>query len=364
MDLYIGENIKKLRREKGITQERLAEYLNISTQAVSKWERGETLPDITLVIPLASYFGVSTDALLGLDEAKNKAKAEEMLAEYRRLAWQECKWADAAAVIGEAHREFPNNWEITHRYMWNLAGEDADNDPALLLEHKDELSGLCEKILEECTVDSIRLGAVNMQAKIAHAAGDTEKALEILEALPSFYNARPQVTEQLFAKDTPEFMRRLHCNIFELASFTANKILKEIWFADESLDSKLGKSQKLAAYVQTILDDTGYTPAYKILGEIYGDMAKYCAWDCRYEEAVRYLGENLRCYDRFDRMIADNEAVAGVPDGVVRHLLDGWYYNRSLVETVLTWYRNNPRCKELSTRGDFRALCAQFGKTE
>ena len=65
MQLYIGENIKRLRRQKGITQETLAERMNVSTAAVSKWERNETFPDISMVIPLASYFGVSTDELLG-----------------------------------------------------------------------------------------------------------------------------------------------------------------------------------------------------------------------------------------------------------------------------------------------------------
>ena len=40
MELYIGENIKRLRRQKGITQETLAEHMHISAAAVSKWERG------------------------------------------------------------------------------------------------------------------------------------------------------------------------------------------------------------------------------------------------------------------------------------------------------------------------------------
>ena len=70
MQLYIGENIKRLRRKKGITQETLADRMHVSTAAVSKWERNETFPDIAMVIPLASYFGVSTDELLGLDAAK------------------------------------------------------------------------------------------------------------------------------------------------------------------------------------------------------------------------------------------------------------------------------------------------------
>ena len=360
MDLYIGENIKRLRREKGVTQEKLAEHLGISTQAVSKWERCETLPDITMVLPIAAYFGVSTDELLGLDEAKQKAEADEMLERFYRLAWRECRWDEAAEVIREAHAKFPNNWEITHRYMWNLIGGNADNDPAVLLEHRDELEALCEKILDECTEDPIRLGAVNMQAKIAHASGNTEKALEILSVMPSFYNARPQVTEQLFAKDTPEFMRCLHANIFELADFTVNKILKAIWFSAASLDEKLVRSERMADYVTAILAETEYTPAQKMLGEIYGDMAKHCAMDGRYEEAVEYLGKQLHFYRLFDRLIENGEPIRGVPEGLSKHLMDGWYYNRSLVNTVIEWYRNNPRYDALQSREDFKSLIGQY----
>lgn len=65
MEITIGENIKRLRRSKGMTQEELAEILNISNAAVSKWERGDSLPDISMLFPLADYFGVSVDTLMG-----------------------------------------------------------------------------------------------------------------------------------------------------------------------------------------------------------------------------------------------------------------------------------------------------------
>lgn len=67
MVINIGENIKNLRTARGDTQEKLADALNVSPPAVSKWERGEALPDITLLPPLAEYFGVSVDKLLGID---------------------------------------------------------------------------------------------------------------------------------------------------------------------------------------------------------------------------------------------------------------------------------------------------------
>ena len=76
MELNIGLNIKRLRLSKGLTQERLAELLSISTAAVSKWEAKNTYPDITMLFPLAEIFGVSVDELLGYDEAKAKAEIQ------------------------------------------------------------------------------------------------------------------------------------------------------------------------------------------------------------------------------------------------------------------------------------------------
>ena len=65
--MTVGENIKKLRRERNITQEALAEYLRISSQAVSQWKCGKTPPNIAQIPVLAYIFGVSADAILGID---------------------------------------------------------------------------------------------------------------------------------------------------------------------------------------------------------------------------------------------------------------------------------------------------------
>ena len=59
MNLSIGNKIKALRKEHGITQEQLADSIGISFQAVSKWENNIALPDITLVPILAGYFNIT-----------------------------------------------------------------------------------------------------------------------------------------------------------------------------------------------------------------------------------------------------------------------------------------------------------------
>ena len=61
----IGKNICNLRKQKGLTQEELAGRLNVSFQAVSKWENGASLPDVATLPLIARVFGCSIDSLLG-----------------------------------------------------------------------------------------------------------------------------------------------------------------------------------------------------------------------------------------------------------------------------------------------------------
>lgn len=71
--LYLPENLKKYRILKNLTQEDVAEYLGITPQSVSKWERGESYPDITLLPALANIFETSIDLLVGMDTIRAEA---------------------------------------------------------------------------------------------------------------------------------------------------------------------------------------------------------------------------------------------------------------------------------------------------
>lgn len=74
----IGERLLALRMQKGMTQEELAEYLNVSRQSVSKWELNKTLPDVDKMVQLADLYGVSMDHLVrGLASEPAEADAEQ-----------------------------------------------------------------------------------------------------------------------------------------------------------------------------------------------------------------------------------------------------------------------------------------------
>ena len=76
----IGQFIKKLRKEKGLTQAQLAEKLNISFQSVSKWETGETLPDTNILLSLCEELDTTVDTLLNggiiINKQRRVIKAE------------------------------------------------------------------------------------------------------------------------------------------------------------------------------------------------------------------------------------------------------------------------------------------------
>jgi len=76
--MIIGKKIKELRKKNDLTQEKLADYLCVSYQAVSKWETGISSPDLSLIVPLTKLFHVSADELLGLNEAEPDKRREEL----------------------------------------------------------------------------------------------------------------------------------------------------------------------------------------------------------------------------------------------------------------------------------------------
>lgn len=82
--VVIAENICKLRTSAGLTQLRLAEILNYSDKAVSKWERAEALPDVTVLKAIADYFGVDVDYLLRDGHEPGKDRSLEYIRARRR----------------------------------------------------------------------------------------------------------------------------------------------------------------------------------------------------------------------------------------------------------------------------------------
>ena len=105
-----GAIVKNLRKQSNMTQERLAELLSISPQAVSRWETDVAMPDISLLPPLANLFNVTTDYLLGMDSYARdlrKKEYEEAYFEYWKNEDKEGNYQIALKAVSE----YPGNME-------------------------------------------------------------------------------------------------------------------------------------------------------------------------------------------------------------------------------------------------------------
>ena len=112
MTLNFSENIKRLRKEKGITQEALSEQLGVSPQSVSRWELGICYPDLEMLPSIANYFGVSIDSLLSND-ASSKEKDLEFFNEHVYRHSDE----DCIDFVKEYCRKYPES----DYYAYHLA---------------------------------------------------------------------------------------------------------------------------------------------------------------------------------------------------------------------------------------------------
>ena len=112
MNISIGENIKKMRNQKGVTQERLAEGLGVTPQAISRWESGAGYPAIEYLPDLAGFFGISVDELLGVKLSEREARREEIYATINHI--EDCGYNPTAIeLLREAHAEFPGDRKIS-----------------------------------------------------------------------------------------------------------------------------------------------------------------------------------------------------------------------------------------------------------
>lgn len=161
MTIYVGENIKKLRQEKEITQETLAKFLGVTFQSVSRWERGEGYPDISILPSIALFFNVTVDDLLGVSKVQNEQKINKLIELYDTM-----KLKDLSFTFDEyqkAVKEFPGDFRILVRYMQLLHEVKICTlsiSEILSGNYKktsDEIAKIYDSIQKHCTKDSIRI---------------------------------------------------------------------------------------------------------------------------------------------------------------------------------------------------------------
>ena len=155
--MEIGTRIRLLRKEKGISQDALAQQLGVTYQAVSKWENGSTMPDITMLPIIARFFTVSIDYLLDFNLHNADEQVEDLCGQ--------------AFALRKGLRRFPNNEIILDHLVYVLKDQGKSDETVLL----------CRQLIDSTRDDEIKYDAyfILLDAQAARepcpAAGRTER---------------------------------------------------------------------------------------------------------------------------------------------------------------------------------------------
>ncbi len=268
MNETMGQIIKRLRKERNLTQEELAEQLNISAPAISKWENDTSMPDISQVVPLAIFFGVTTDVLFGVHGTDHTEEIKVRLAEIYRIC-DNCKDGEegpTALVVLDKYREamrlYPNNP--------NILTEAIAFAEMVISQNNAELSELIgEEGVEDLTSEMIRWAEL-----VIKYSTNIDKVLSAKSRLMNIHTRRRNWNEAYTLADS------FPCYIHNNRSIRMADLKFKAGETAEELELRCLNIKELA-------DQLGYQAT--MLGNIYRN-------DGSYEEA-------LYCYTFFRDMV-------------------------------------------------------------
>ena len=277
--MEIGKNIKKIRREREMTQEQLAEYLNVSTSAVSQWESGKTMPDITLVPVICSLLKASADELLGVDIERREEEIKEIVNRYTEKA-RVGDLTGALDILRDGLRRFPDSFELMNYYIISTYGVG------------DETVKYAEKILDECTDPNYRLTAAECMCRYYKRIGDMDRMYNTVRQFPNITDCRRLVLANLL--DGSERIEASQSFMFvDLLQFMASRMTLN-FNTDEGkpfyTDDEVAELMKKRIELLALLFERGdYGFYYDDIGSSYTYLAKHCARKSDNESALQYL---------------------------------------------------------------------------
>ena len=302
MKLHIGDTIRRLRKEKDITQDELADILGVSYQSVSRWETGICYPDIELLPVISDFFGVTADKLLGVSENIEREKTAQYLSRFQQ-AISQGKVYDCIAIAREGVAEYPNNFALLNKLMYALfiAGDDDGNIPEWkenMEKYDAEITALGERIMKYCPDQDLRLEATARLAFNHCEMGRKEIGRTIYESLPpAAFCKENHIWRSLADNERLPFLRnRIKQNYEALRS--------SIWLLADSgciSDAQSAAAIKKIFELEEIVYDSTAAPEGWGAARLQVDIAKLYARLDNISEAVEHLKVGAAAAKSFDK---------------------------------------------------------------
>lgn len=201
MNIQLGEKIRTLRKSRGISQEILAQYLGVSYQAVSKWETGVSLPDVTMIPAIAAFFEVSTDELFDFNRMELEKRIDQLCCEAAQYRFTDP--ARSEQMLRDALKHYPGNDIILNNLLYTMRTPDRNA----------EVVELCRTILESTKCDEVKYDVLRILAETYHEMGQQDLVKPTLEQIPELYFSKLELSAKLLNGDDALQAALAHANL-------------------------------------------------------------------------------------------------------------------------------------------------------
>ncbi len=285
--------IKTLRRQRNMTQEELAEALLISPQAVSRWETGNAMPDISLFPTLCNLFDVSADYLLGIDISKKEAKIRDISAQADKYS-SRAYYQEARAILENGLREYPNSYLLMSDLMYVASFQEDDAETEEEQEaYQQESMGLAERILAGCTEDRYRHRAIQILCMAYGARKEYDKARRMAECMPEMCLSKNFLMEYASVGDALFKLKQRRCSalldqlIVDISNLNTRLDCGKRAFTEEE---KAVLRDKTVALIELMFEDGNYGFFCEQLALNHMAQARYYVKKGDAERTLHHLG--------------------------------------------------------------------------
>lgn len=189
--MTIGEKIRHYRTRNRITQEELAAELNISFQAVSKWERNETLPDVTVIGRLAELLHVSCDTLLTDNVCFAEREIDEIIEKASALDVTEHEeYLRRTEILEKALEKYPRSFRVMEA-LADTYSKGAAYPEFTEWNYHARTVDIMEYIAAHTPDGKQRYQAVTMLCYMYRGTENYDRVRELAETMPELYQTRP-----------------------------------------------------------------------------------------------------------------------------------------------------------------------------
>ena len=355
--MTIGERIKVLRKKNDLTQEKLAEYLCVSYQAISKWECGLSCPDLSLIGPLTKLLHVSADELLGLTDAEGDERYASLEKAYDNT-FKTGDLKERIRISAEAVKEYPGDLKWLANQAWDIwCIAISASDPKVFEAKREKAIGLFQTVIENCENDEIKCNAIVGIVQCLCGKGCKKEAKYYADLYPDVKISRHEKEYLLAMCLEGEEKIRLKQSILE--EHFSSLIRELLWQNDNEISRRTAES-----IIEIMIPDQNYLSYHQELFEIKIRDAQDSVQKGELEETVIHLKKAMYHAKKFNEFDYVNPRKITYTAPLFDHLTEDpekWF--RTGTDNILDIFReqlNDRRFDSVRNRDDFKELMAFF----